>query len=420
MNRIVLAVMLLAACRGGKSTPRKDADPLGSASAVSGVTDAPRASAVVPALPRSEDGAAAVRAMSRRIDERASKSRDTTDAQLLLELVTLRLQRAAILGKLDDYTNAMAESARLVQLAPDHAGARTLRFTALMRVHDFDAARRAVEDLAKVLSPSLRLEHEVALADAIGDANGALAGRREIASVFPSPQNLTLLAVTLAREARYEEALALVPTAAAAVRDNPPVLLAWLLFQWGRIYELKGELATAREFYAAANTRLPGSVEATAHLAATMNATGNRSEAKQLVGRALADNRHPELLALATELGDVALLDEARAAWERYVAALPLAFADHAARFYLGVGRDPKRAFELARINQQNRDTREARTLMIEAALAIDDAPSACALVEPIVRRGTRAQQFLAWQALSTCGRTADAERLARTLGIAE
>jgi tetratricopeptide (TPR) repeat protein len=413
MYRVVVAVMLLAACRGAKTTQRKDAGLHGSASAVSGT-----ASTVVPKLPRSADGHAAVRAMSRRIDELAAKSAGTKDVLLLLELVQMRLQRSAIVGGLDDYERAVTESAQLVALAPDHVGARTARFTALMRVHDFKAARTALDELSKLLSPSLRVEHEVAFADATGDWQRALDGRREIANVMPSPESLTLLAVTLAREDRFDEALALVPTAAAKVRDNPPQLLAWLLFQWGRIYELKGELASARELFAAARERMPGYVEATAHLAQAMAATNDRVAAKRIIDEALVDNRHPELLALAVEQGRTELLDEARASWERYVKALPLAFADHAARFYLGVGRDAKRALELARINQRNRDTRDARALVIEAALANGDAAAGCELVTPLVDTGTRAQQFLAWQALSRCGRADDAAALSRKLGI--
>ena len=48
----------------------------------------------------------------------------------------------------------------------------------------------------------------------------------------------------------------------------------------------------------------------------------------------------------------------------------PEAFSDHAARFYLDVGKTRARALELARANLANRDTPEARALVVEAALA--------------------------------------------------
>jgi hypothetical protein len=100
------------------------------------------------------------------------------------------------------------------------------------------------------------------------------------------------------------------------------------------------------------------------------------------------------------------------------VTALPLAFSDHAARFYLGVGRDPKRALELARINHKNRDTLDARALVVQAALAAGDTSAACAVVDPLISSGARTQRFIAWQALSRCGRTVDADVIARALGI--
>src|SRR5690606_29189626 len=160
------------------------------------------------------------------------------------------------------------------------------------------------------------------LAEAAGDAERALAMRAELATKYPNPMHLTAWAVALAQVGRSDEAIAIIAKAAAAVRDNPPQLIAWLLFQWGRIYELHGEPATAREFFAASHARLPGYVEATTHLAQAMITTGDTAAAKRLVHEALVRDRHPELLALAVQLGETELAGEACAAWERYVEAL--------------------------------------------------------------------------------------------------
>lgn len=406
MRALVVAVALLAACRGGKAPSRKDAGPSGSASSVSAPT---RSS--VPKLPLSEDGAGELR----RID----KVLATTTQPL--EAITLRLERAAILGRLDDYQQALADSAALVEKTPRDERAWRLRVEALTRVHEFTAAREAMKQLGQVVHPSHLVEYEIALADATGDTERALAGREQLVKQRASAERLTLWAASLAQAGRTDEAIALIPKAAAAVRDNPPQLIAWLLFQWGRCHELAGQHALAREFFAAALARMPGHVEATTHLAQALLATGDAVAAKQLVTAALAEakapeHRHPDLLALAAELGQPQLADEARAAWERYVAALPLAFADHAARFYMK--RDPARALVLATQNLANRPTRDARALVVEAALAAGDAAGACAVVDPLVSGGTRAQRFVAWQALSRCGRTSDAERLGRDLGI--
>ena len=357
------------------------------------VAPTPAVVSVVPKLPMSEDGVAELHELDRRIEIHEGRER-----------VGFLLQRASLRGRLEDFQRALAESAALVAASPAD-DTWLLRAQALAAVHEFAKAREA---LAHVSAP-LRVDPELAIAEATGDPQ-ALANREALAKTLPNATNLTLLAANLAVAGRYDEAIAVVPRAAAAVRDNPPELLAWLLFQWGRVYELKGELAAAREFYAAAHARVPGYVEATAHLAQTMIATGDPAGANKLVEAALVADRHPSLLELAHP-------DDAKREWDRYVAALPLAFSDHAARFYLG--RDPAHALELARANLANRDTREARALVVEAALAARDATAACAVVQPLIDSRVRAQRFWAWRALAQCGRRADADRLAAELGIA-
>jgi hypothetical protein len=293
---------------------------------------------------------------------------------------------------------------------------------ALSRAHQFVAARAALEEVKK---RSLNETEWQELAATLDEATGksTVAVRETIAHEWPSPTNLVAWAASLALDGKLDEALAIMPKAAAAVHDNPPELLVFILFQWGRLFEQKGEPAAARQLFAAAYARLP-TLEATTHLAQAMIATGDRPAAGQVVAAALADDRQPELIALAAELAPdparrATLLDEARREWDRYVAALPEAFADHAARFYLGAGADPGNAFALARRNLANRDTREARALLVEAALAVHDDAAACAVVEPIsAPPASRAQRFIAWRALTACGRANEADRLASQLGI--
>ncbi len=203
----------------------------------------------------------------------------------------------------------------------------------------------------------------------------------------------------------------MIPAAAAAVRDPSPVLVAWLLVQWGRLHVQNGELAAARQMFEEAHRRMPGYVDATVQLATAMRATGG--DPTEIVTAALgSEPGHPELLALAGKTA------EAHAAWTSYLASpLEAAFADHAARFYLGPGRDPASALRLARLNLRNRQTIEARSLLVEVALASASWEDACAFAEPLAT-SNRAHQFLAWRAFSACGQTAEAGRLAQTLGI--
>jgi tetratricopeptide (TPR) repeat protein len=249
--------------------------------------------------------------------------------------------------------------------------------------------------------------------EATGHPELAAPRREQTAKILVRPETLTTLAANLALRGKLDEAFALIPKAVAAAHDNSAVTFSWLYFQWGRLYEQAGQLAMARDLFAEAHRRMPGYLEAIVHLAQTMSATGQDPTA--LLTAALRTNQHPELLALAGKTA------EAKAAWERYLTALPEAFADHAARFYLGPGADPARALVLAKANLANRDTTEARSLAAEAALAAADPAEACRLVEPILdpaRNALRAQQFIAWRALSACGRKTDADRVAAILGI--
>lgn len=396
MIRLLVAIALLAACRSER-TLRKDAGPV-PASRVSDVR-----TSLVPAMPRTDDGATAARALDREIEILAADK---------WRLIPLLLERAALRGDVEDYERALRESAAFVAAGPDNETALRLRAQTLLRVHRFADAKVTIAELAKHVHPSTLVDMQASLDDATGAADKALAARAQAAKDAPSPQTLTLYAATLAAAGRTDEALALLPDATKDVRTNTPQFVGWLLFQWGRIYEQRGEMVAARDFYRESFARMPGSVETVEHLAGTLIATGDSVAAKTLATAALAENRHPTLFALA---GNV---DEAAKEWERYVKALPEAFSDHAARFYLAAGKNPKRALELARANFGYRDTHASRALLVEAALAAGDPAGACAVVEPFLTAGTKAERFTAWKALGACGRTDEAETLGHELGI--
>ena len=387
----LLVAVVLAGCRGEPQASRGAASSARAAPA----SPAPR----VPKLPASPDGVDELHALDRRIE----LHRDEPELE-----IGLLLERASARGRLEDYTEALARSAAWIAKAPDQDRAWQTRAQVLTGVHQFAAARAALDKLRPLLRDPGELE---ALAATIDEATGsasAAAYRERMARDYPSPTTLTRWAASLAAAGRHAEALAVMQRVPSTIHDNPPELLGWILLQWGRIYEAKGEPASARPFFEAARARWP-TLEATVHLAQAIAATGGDPSA--LVTAALADNRHPELLALAGNI------DEAKRAWERYVAALPRAFTDHAARFYLGPGHDPARAFELARLDHANRDTAEAWMLVVEAALAAGAAASACELASPLAH-GTRAQQFMAWRAFTACKRTDAASALAEHLEI--
>jgi len=401
----VVAAALVAGCRGApdggygadgtRSTDR--AAPVPRAGSAAAPPDA--AWSLVPKLPASPDGQDELHALDRRIEIHRGEPE--------LEIALL-LERAEIRGRLEDYLEARQRSLAWITKAPTLRRAWQTRAQVLLRVHEFAAARAALDKLRHLVRDPGEIEGLAATIDEATGGAGAAAYREQMARDYPDPTTLTQWAASLAAAGRYEDALAVMQRVPPAVHDNPPELLAWILFQWGRIYEQKGEPAAARPFFEASRARLP-TLEATVHLAQAITATGGDPSA--LVAAALATDPHPALLALAGKL------DEAKRGWERYVAALPEAFAAHAARFYLDLGRDPARSFALARLDHANRDTGEARLLVVEAALAAGDPASACELAAPLAQ-GPRPHRFMAWRAFTACRRTDEANALAGELGI--
>jgi len=400
MRTLVAVLLLFGACRGDhQNAGRKPA------SAVSAPTSK------VPKVPFTGDGVAELHGLDQRVAIHAKQP--TVELGLLLE-------RASYSVRLEDFQGALAIADAQVKADPDSLSAWKAEERALAAVHRFADAREALGHIkALAHDPSEWTDLEATLDEATGHLDRSGPVRETAATQVPSALTLTQWAASLAVQGQTEKAIEVIPKAAAAIHDNPPGFIAWLLFQWGRVYELAGELATARDFFAEAHRRLPGYLEATAHLAQAMMQTGDTAGAKKLVEGVLAQagERHPELLGLAVQLGHPELLDEAKREWERYVAGLPEAFSDHAARFYLTV--DPARALVLAQANLANRDTTEARALVGEAALAAGNPAVACEAVGPLATaQAPRAQRFIAWRAFSKCGRADDADRLARDLGI--
>ena len=77
--------------------------------------------------------------------------------------------------------------------------------------------------------------------------------------------------------------------------------------------------------------------------------------------------------------------------YEALLARHPLAYADHAAEFYLGAGHDPARALAWARTNLLNRETRRAFELAIRAAREAHRDEEASRVVKRQAACGARA-----------------------------
>jgi hypothetical protein len=155
-------------------------------------------------------------------------------------------------------------------------------------------------------------------------------------------------------------------------------------FQRGSVEALAGEDAKAEKHFAEAVELLPVYAHAVVHLAPSLPPDEAVKKLEQL--RKLSDD--PEVLVALAAAKERAsqpgsdLIERAKKRYEEIVAKYPEAFSDHAARFWLGPGNDPKKALELAKLNAKNRPNEEALDLWMATAAGAKDGADVCAAAE--------------------------------------
>lgn len=417
---LLAALLVLPACK-------RAAPPPPPAPATPPPPVAPPAPAA-PAAPRSPmsqaqlpttDGGIAVSNLLSTIEsgERLLRAQQKDEPRLMATLVELRCAVGQYLGRLADYDRAEALAERLVRLAPKEPAAYLARARVRSVFHRFAEAHADLAQAESLIGgakdpriASLR----IALLQAQGKLDEALAlAKAQRAQRAPDLSSLGIEALLRGALGQVREADALFSEAQRHFRDVAPFPVAWLYLQQGLMWEGEGMSGRARELYAAAHERLPAYATAASHLAAMEAATGRRDVAVAILRPIVKTSDDPEymgqlaaLLAPAEAAEAGRLLAQARARYEALLRRHPEAFASHAARFFLGPGKDPARAARLARQHLATAETQEAFALAIEAVQAGEGAQQACALAEralglPLV--GTRLRVAGA-RALSACG----------------
>jgi hypothetical protein len=305
-----------------------------------------------------------------------------TCASCKAQLAGLLLARAQYFGQVNDFDRAseLAEAA-----VKDESGAATLLARAHVRaaLHQFSLAK---EDIAAAetagASPVETAGLRITVDDALGDLTAALAAAHARNEKDPDNGSLGEEAILVGETGDSGSAVALFQRARDAYQDASPVPMAFLELQEGLMWERLGNMDAARERFETAHRRLPGYVAAASHLAGVVP---DIAEAIAIL-EPFADSEDPEpasqLAALLLLRGNgersKQLVARARSSYEALLAKHPEAFADHAARFWLGPGESPTQALNWARRNAQWRTTPASYALWIEAALAADATPEAC------------------------------------------
>lgn len=236
---------------------------------------------------------------------------------------------------------------------------------------------------------------------ASGHADAAIDMLQAQAANHPGYAAHSALAVAYAELGRYAQADAFYERALADLDTTSPFPYAWLYFARGVMWaEQAGDVRRGARFYAQALSCLPDFVAANVHMAEIEVARGELSMAAQRLQQVLRRSSEPEAMALFgvvhARMGATGVADEwiesARARYATLLQQHPLAFADHAAEFYLGAGDDAEHAWQLASQNLANRETRRALSLALRAALAAGHRVEADELLERA--RGRFGQAF--------------------------
>jgi tetratricopeptide (TPR) repeat protein len=224
-----------------------------------------------------------------------------------------------------------------------------------------------------------------------------LVNRRRAAEKSGALEDLVPLGALLADLGETEAADRTYLQGLGSYRDVSPFALAWVCFQIGVLW---GETAADRDrkraarWYRCALGYLPQYARARIHFAEILAEDGRLAEAEALLA-AILDTGDPEV---HWRLAEVCLampdpheaerhLERAGAIYRELLEKHPLAYADHGAEFYLAGGNDPVRAFELARLNLDNRPTLRAFELAAKAADAAGERVAASEIFEACRKR---------------------------------
>lgn len=241
-----------------------------------------------------------------------------------------------------------------------------------LALDDLDRASRSGASLADVAAA------RAMVLVANGHAREVLISLRTQADARPDLASATALAHACVAAGMPQQADYWYRRALRALDTVLPFAWAELQFARGVLWsEHLGDPARGARRYRAALAALPEFVGARIHLAQIEQARGRPIPAMALLEAIGADAGDPEAPALRADLrrtlGLSGVDGDLAAARERFIeltAHYPLAYADHAARFYLGSGRDPQRAWAWAQLNLANRPTAVARSLAAAAARA--------------------------------------------------
>jgi len=294
----------------------------------------------------------------------------------LIELSNALFLRGDLLGRIADHDRAERVVHEAVAASPDTARALYVRGRLAERFHRFQEAHALLDEARTAGHP----EHEIdstraALFQATGKYSAALVLREKLADYDRGIRTLGALASLLAEVGQWSAAESCYAAAVDEDDHVSPLPCAQLLFELGLSAVRCGDLYCAEQLFVELDAILPMHVPARGHRAEVALARGKLDIATELIAPLLELFDDPEYRATYAEIlaargereAAVSEAERAAATYELLLARRPEAYADHAAAFFMGVGKRPQRAIELASANWKLRDTPHSRSLLARA-----------------------------------------------------
>lgn len=333
-------------------------------------------------LPRATAGELAVNNLNSSLARAWEVSRHWPERPAGIERIVDEEQiRVQFLGDVTALDRLSALAAEQVRRHPDLPATYLAAAQVASMTHRFADARMHLE-AAKACGAPAELARRALLSikQAQGqDLSEVLEARRQMAETSLEIQEQVAMGALLADLGRLEDAERSYRRAVQNYKGASPFPLAWVCFQLGLLWgELVPEpdLGRAAAWYERAIEYLPAYAGARVHLAEICLESGNSEAAESLLTPVVASGDPEVRWRLSQVMAALGRFDEAdeqceaaRAAFEDLLSRHVLAFADHAAEFYLNSGADPVRALVLARLNLDNRPTFRAFELAHTAAI---------------------------------------------------
>ena len=298
-------------------------------------------------------------------------------AELILEQEQLTAQ---FVGDLSAFDRLEMLANELARAEPESGRAPLVAAQVACSTHRFAEARTSVAQAMARGAESDAIDRLVLSIDqATGKNLPSVLAARRIRAARPGQWGERIpLGALLVDLGEYEEAEETYLEALREYPDVTPFDPAWVCFQlgvlWGECVPVP-EPRRAAQWYRKAVEYLPCYVKARVHLSEIFLDEGDPAAARALLSPVLesGDPEVPWRLADVAKVVDddeemASHLTAARTGFEALLSRHMLAFADHAAEFYLGSGGDVRRALELARVNFANRPTARAFELFADAS----------------------------------------------------